>query len=299
MSTLLSPARAGTAVTGRAGDEIAALGDRARICDLYDADGTPVYHDIAGTTTHEILEILAAVREFEGPVLDLAAGSGRLTFPLLAAGRDVTALELSPDMLGLLRRRLGRAPADILERAHSVEADMSDFRIEGREHGFGVVLLGTTTISLLPAEDRPGLYRCVGEHLAPGGRFFLTTVDVDAADDGSDESEIVVTGHSGRTYRMFEQWTVGESSRTVTVIPGDVPDDESPVTVCTTTIGVLPQQQLVAELEAAGYAIRSVTPIDGGGGRHHDVLIEAEFGAEFGAEVETEFGAEFGAEVAA
>ncbi|MFJ5546918.1 daptide-type RiPP biosynthesis methyltransferase [Streptomyces sp. NPDC093225] len=272
MSTLLSPARAGTPVTGRAGEAIAALGDRARICDLYDADGSPVYHDICGTTGHEVREILDAAAPFEGPVLDLAAGSGRLTFPLLAAGRTVTALELSADMLGLLRDRIALAPAAVRERCDTVEADMSDFDLGRR---YPLVLLGTTTISLLGEEDRPGLYRCVREHLAPGGRFLLTTVHVDPAADGTGESEIPVTGLSGRGYVMYEQWSPGAETRTVTVLPADT-SGEGPVTVCTTTIGVLPADRLIAELEAAGFAIRSVTPVDSGGGRHHDVLLEAE-----------------------
>ncbi|MEY7979042.1 daptide-type RiPP biosynthesis methyltransferase [Streptomyces pilosus] len=272
MSTLLSPARAGTPLTGRAGAAVDALGDRARICDLYDAHGSRVYHDICGRTTQEVPEILAAVRGTDGPVLDLAAGSGRLTFPLLAAGHRVTALELSPDMLALLRAGLTHAPDEVRRRCDSVEADMSDFRLDRR---YGVVLLGTTTISLLPDEDRPGLYRCVRDHLAPGGRFLLTTVDVDPAEDGTDESEIPVTGARGHGYLMYEQWSPGAATRTVTVLPQPVPAD-GPVTVATTTIGVLPARQVTAELEAAGFTVVATTPVGQGTGRHHDVLIEAE-----------------------
>lgn len=45
--------------------------------------------------------------------------------------------------------------------------------------------------------------------------------------------------------------------------------------MATTTIGVLPAPRLIAELEQAGYAVHSRTPVPGGG-RHHDVLLEAE-----------------------
>ncbi|MFG2027677.1 daptide-type RiPP biosynthesis methyltransferase [Streptomyces sp. NPDC048825] len=268
---LLSPALAGTPLTGRAAGAVAELGERAVLCDLYDEAGAPIYHDIAGTTPHEVRELLAALRRLPGPVLDLAAGSGRLTFPFLGLGREVTALELSGDMIGLLRERLAAAPPSLRERCTPVQADMSDFALG---HRFGAVVLGTTSISLLPPDARPGLYHCVREHLAPGGRFLLTTVEVDPASDGTDESEILAEGHSGRTYRMIEQWTAGASTRAVTMIPAEPPAEGS-VTVATTTIGVLPAPQLIAELEQAGYAVRSLTPVPGGG-RHHDVLLEAE-----------------------
>lgn len=58
------------------------------------------------------------------------------------------------------------------------------------------------------------------------------------------------------------------------MVPAE-PPAEGPVTVATTTIGVLPAPQLIAELEQAGYAVHSRTPVPGGG-RHHDVLLEAE-----------------------
>ncbi|MDX3854077.1 daptide-type RiPP biosynthesis methyltransferase [Streptomyces sp. AK02-01A] len=270
-ATLLSPARGGTPLTGRAARAVAELGERAVLCDLYDEAGAPIYHDLAGTTPHEVRELLTALRRLPGAVLDLAAGSGRLTFPFLGLGRDVTALELSTHMIGLLRGRLATTPPSVRERCTPVRADMSDFALGRR---FGAVVLGTTSISLLPPDARPGLYRCVREHLAPGGRFLLTTVEVDAVTDGTDETEIIATGRDGRGYRMIEQWSAGDTTRTVTMVPVEPPAD-GPVTVATTTIGVLPASQVIAELEAAGYAVRSLTPVPGGG-RHHDVLLEAE-----------------------
>ncbi|MFF5706161.1 daptide-type RiPP biosynthesis methyltransferase [Streptomyces sp. NPDC012794] len=260
-------------VPGRAGELLASLGGRAVLCDLYDAVGASVYHDLAGTGTHEVRELLALVRRVPGPVLDLAAGSGRLTLPLLALGREVTALELSPYMLELLDERLAAVPPALRERCLPVRADMSDFDLGRR---FGAIVLGTTTISLLDAEGRTGLYRAVREHLEPGGRFLLSTVDMAATGEaGPAEVDMEIVTDSGRAYRLFEHWTPDSGSRTVTLFPAAI-GDEGPVRVCTTTIGVLPAALLEAELAAAGFRVLSRHPLPAVGERHHDVLLETE-----------------------
>lgn len=258
-------------IPGRAGALLAELGDRAVCCDLYDEVGAPVYHDLAGQDTHEVRELLTLVRTVPGPVLDLAAGSGRLTMPLLASGRDVTALELSGSMLKLLNARLAEAPKALRNRCTTVRADMSDFAL-GRE--FGVIVLGTTSVSLLDAPGRKGLYHSVRAHLAPGGRFLLSTVDLTAGDDAPAETEVEFTAGSGRSYRMLEYWTPGAEARTVTVFPAVI--GEGQVDVCTTSIRVLSADQLEEELRQSGFAVCSRRLLPVVGARHHGVLIEAE-----------------------
>ncbi|MER7411777.1 class I SAM-dependent methyltransferase [Streptomyces sp. NHF165] len=289
--TTSAPAR--HTVPGSAGLRLAALGDRAVLHDLYDETGSAVYHDLSAQDTLEVRELLGRVRTVPGPVLELAAGSGRLTFPLLALGRDVTALELSSGMLALLRQRLDEAPARIRNRCTTVHGDMSDFRLEGT---FGAVVLGTTSISLLDAAGRAGLYEAVRGHLAPGGRFLLSTVErpadeaegtdgsdgTDGADgtEGADDTEVVldVVGASGRGYRMHEHWPAGADARVITVFPAEEPASGT-VPVATSTVGVLPVARLTAELAAHGLTVTARYPLPSGGWRHRDVLLEAEVAA--------------------
>lgn len=245
------------------------LGDRAVVCDLYDRTGSAVYHDVAGTDTQEVRELIALVRRVPGPVLDLAAGSGRLTLPLLALGREVTAVDLSEGMLGLLAARLEEAPARLRERCTLVRADMRTFSSPSR---FAVIVLGTSSISLLDAEGRAALYGTVRAHLAPGGRFVLSTVELDAMD--GHEVEVGFVGVSGRSYRFFERWNPDAGHRVVAIFPEEPPD--GPVTVCTSTIAVVPADRLEAELTGAGLAVRSRHALTGPGARHRDILLEAE-----------------------
>src|SRR5690606_6390407 len=128
--------------------------------------------------------------------------------------------------------------------------DMSDFSL-GRT--FGAVVLGTTSVSLLDAPGRTGLYRSVRAHLAPGGRFLLSTVDLSVTDAMPAETEVEFTAGSGRSYRMFEHWTPGAEVRTVTVFPAVTKEDR--VDVCTTRIGVLSAGRLEEELGHSGFTV--------------------------------------------
>jgi len=268
-------------LTGRAGEAVAALGPRVRFRDLYDEVGSAVYHDLAGRDTHEVRELLARLRTRSGPVLELAAGTGRLTMPMLSLGREVTALELSGSMLDLLRERLEAGPPALRQRCVLVRGDMSAFALGRR---FGAVVLGTTSVSLLDAAGRVGLYRAVRAHLAPGGRFLLSTVDAagpaghesaghEPAADSAAEVALNYTAASGRGYRMFEQWSPGARTRTVVVLPEPLPDS-GPVDVCTTEIGVLSADLLTEELVAAGFTAPRRHALPDAGVRHRDVLLE-------------------------
>ncbi len=263
---------------GQAGTSLAELGERAELHDLYDEYGSLVYHDITASDTHEVRELVRLVRSSSGPVLELASGAGRLTMPLLTLGRAVTALELAPGMLGALDERLASAPARLRERCTVVRADMSRFALGQR---FGAIVLGTTSVSLLDAPGRAGLFAAVREHLAPGGRFLISTVD-DAltdsgADPGSDEQVYALSGVSGRAYRMHEYWPRGAPARTVSIFPADldrVPD--GPVRIFTSSVAVVLADLLIDEMAAAGLSLVARHPLPTGGARHRDVLLEME-----------------------
>ncbi|MER6559400.1 daptide-type RiPP biosynthesis methyltransferase [Streptomyces sp. NPDC001027] len=250
----------------------AELGDRVRVCGLYDAAGAPVYHDLATYDDPETRALLTAVRTTPGPVLDLAAGSGRFTLPLLATGREVTALDLSTDMLALLRTQLDRAPASMRARCTVVQGDMSRFDL-GRS--FPHILLGTTSLSLLDEDGRAGLYRSVLAHLAEGGRFLLTVLERGDG-DGPDETVVRVTGAGGDAYELYEHWPAGADSRTVTLFPADPPQDDSPVTVCTDRVAVLDRPRIEEELAASGLTVASRRLLSPPDERHRVTLLTTE-----------------------
>src|SRR6476469_8966351 len=252
-------------VKGHLAEIVGELGAGVTVHDMYDPVGSAFYDDISRHDHHEVREILAAIRGVPGEVLDLAAGSGRLTVPMLASGRTVTALELSHTMLDLLRRRLSELPAELRGRAAVVAGDMRTFRLPTV---FGAIVLGTTSISLLDEAGRAALFERVREQLAPGGRFLISTLQIAAGAATDARSE--VTGASGRTYRLHERFDPAAGIRSVVIQPTTVDSDQH---VCPGAVRIIRPDLLAAELHRQVLRIEQSRALPTGSDRYRDALL--------------------------
>ncbi|MBB4934078.1 hypothetical protein F4561_004898 [Lipingzhangella halophila] len=258
--------------TGRAAGppEDAGGPDGSAAADLYGPDGADVYHDISENDTYEIRELKRAVRRRGGPVLELAAGSGRITLPLLASGLDVTGLDLSETLLRRLRGRIEKAPDRVRSGCTVVHGDMSAFDVATR---FGAVVLGTNSISLLDDDAREGMFGCVARHLAPDGGFFFTVTAPAAGVRAAGAVETRVRGASGLHYRLRER-PAGPRTVVVTIIPEE--DGGAPRPVLESTLRTVPARVLEDELGRAGMRIVRRQELPRSAPEKQNVLIEAE-----------------------
>ena len=87
-------------------------------------------------------------------ILELGAGVGRITHPLLALGYPVTAVDNSPEMLAEIKG------------AETVLSDIEELSLAGR---FDAVLLGSCLIHAPSFDARRDLLATCRRHLAPGG----------------------------------------------------------------------------------------------------------------------------------
>jgi SAM-dependent methyltransferase len=135
--------------------------------ELYD-----VVHAEGMSDTPFLLELAAAA---EGPVLELACGTGRVLWPIAAAGHEVTGLELSEAMLQRAQAKAADHPVEVQRRARFVRGDMRDFEL-GSAFGFIFCTFRSFMALLTPADQREALARVRG-HLRPRGRFVVDLFD--------------------------------------------------------------------------------------------------------------------------
>jgi SAM-dependent methyltransferase len=108
-------------------------------------------------------------RECGSPVLELGAGTGRITLALARDGIAVHALDIEPDMLRRLRRKLDDESPEVRARVTIVEDDMGSFELAER---FALVIAPfRALLHNLTDADHLACFRRVREHLRPGGRL--------------------------------------------------------------------------------------------------------------------------------
>ena len=96
-----------------------------------------------------------------GAVLDVGAGTGRVTLDLAARGVAVVALDANPSLAETLRERGAGLPVEV------VVADARAFALGRR---LPLALVPMQTLQLLGgAAGRAAFLRCALDHLEPGG----------------------------------------------------------------------------------------------------------------------------------
>lgn len=109
-------------------------------------------------------------RAADGPVLEMACGTGRIYLPLLDVGVDADGFDRSPDALAVLRE----TAADVGLDPSVWLADMTAFAVD-REYEL-VICPFNGLRHLLTVDDQLAALRRVHEALAPGGRFCFDVI---------------------------------------------------------------------------------------------------------------------------
>ncbi len=129
------------------------------IADLYD---TFVQTDI------DIPFFLQEARNTQGELLELMAGTGRVTLPLVEAGFQVTCVDNAPEMLTVLNEKLAR-------RHLAADVRLMDVRHLALDKHFHLIIIPFHASPEITdgAEQQRALTR-IHQHLTDNGRFICT-----------------------------------------------------------------------------------------------------------------------------
>ena len=168
------------------------------------------YDEWSAAMTEDVPFYVELARETEGPIVELAVGSGRVAIPVAeATGRPVLGIDMSPAMLAQARERADVAGVELELR----EGDMADLELD---EPAGLVYCPFRGLLHVPTwADRRRVFEQVSAGLRPGGRFawnaFAFDHAVGARLDGSRQDEPVP--HSLR-------YSVGENRIDITLDGG-------------------------------------------------------------------------------
>ena len=148
------------------------------------------YEEWSAPMTADVDFYVRLAREADGPLVELAVGSGRVAIPVaLAAGRPVIGIDSSPAMLDQARRRAAQAGVEL--ELH--EGDMRDLALD---EPAALIYCPFRALLHLPTwADRRRTFERVAASLRPAGRFAWNAFAFDhaiAAElDGSTQSKPV------------------------------------------------------------------------------------------------------------
>jgi SAM-dependent methyltransferase len=131
----------------------------------YDAFA-PIYDTWSADMTEDVDFYVELAREADGPIVELAVGTGRVSIPIAErTGKKVIGIDSSPDMLAMARERAAAAGVDLELR----EGDMRDLSLE--EPAALVICPFRSLLHLPTWADRRRVFDHVAASLRPGGRF--------------------------------------------------------------------------------------------------------------------------------
>ena len=148
---------------------------------------------------------LELVRELGEPVLDVGCGTGRLLLEFLTLGIDIDGVEISPEMLAILRAKADAAGIDLTGRVH--QAAMETMALPRR---YRVILVPSSSFQLLldPSATTAAM-RCFHDHLEPEGTLIMPWIDLahDYPDGATDQGTKEATLPDGSVVRLeYHGW---------------------------------------------------------------------------------------------
>lgn len=125
-------------------------------------------YDLYVIADYDLSFFIAELHGVDGPVLELASGTGRLSIPLIEAGARLTCVDISQGMLDTLRRKLS-------QRGLEAEVHCMDIcRLELPPVYDLVLLPFQAFMEIVGRENQQAALASVFAALAPGGRFICT-----------------------------------------------------------------------------------------------------------------------------
>ncbi|MGE0397472.1 MAG: class I SAM-dependent methyltransferase [Kofleriaceae bacterium] len=112
---------------------------------------------------------LAKKRLGTGRILELGAGTGRVTIPLARDGHTVVAVDQMPPMLARLEQRAQKLAPSVAKRIQTVPGDLCTFSVPGT---FPLAIAVFNVLEhLYTRVELDACLRRVAAHLEPGGAF--------------------------------------------------------------------------------------------------------------------------------
>lgn len=125
------------------------------------------FYDIVNTQTEDINFLLKCANQIGGPILELAAGTGRIAMPFIENGFQYVGIDLSPEFVDRANKKTSRFD----NVGKMIVGDIRNFDLQQK---FNFIFIGFNSIFHLMGEDEIlACLICVHNHLNENGKFLI------------------------------------------------------------------------------------------------------------------------------
>lgn len=129
------------------------------------------YEYFNSLSAEKISWFLKFARQTDGPILELACGTGRMMTILARDGFEIDGIDLSDGMLAIAETNLSTLDKNIRRRINIHKMNICDFHLERR---YALVYLADNSfLELGSREEQWRLLGCARRHLLPDGIFLM------------------------------------------------------------------------------------------------------------------------------
>ena len=119
---------------------------------------------LADRPVEPMVDLLAELAG-DGPAVELAIGTGRVALPLARRGVRVSGIDLSPDMVAMLRAKPDAEEIDVAIGDMAVTRVPGSFRL--------AYIVANSFINVTTQEGQVATFANAADHLGPGGCFAM------------------------------------------------------------------------------------------------------------------------------
>jgi SAM-dependent methyltransferase len=131
--------------------------------EFYHNKFAPLYDYFQKGVSGDVEFYLDYFENFKGKILEIGAGTGRITIPLLKQGLNITALDIAPKMLEILKAKADKENLSV----KTVCADMRKFKLA--EKFDAVIITFRTFQHMYSVKDQLNALKTIRGHLKPSG----------------------------------------------------------------------------------------------------------------------------------
>lgn len=154
--------------------------------------------------------LLKLVKEYGGPVLECACGTGRVAIPVAKEGFEIHGIDTSAEMLGVLRKKLLSLPPVVRKRISFEKKDMRHFVLNRK---FKTCIIAFNSLYHLKNDfEMMKFFRCVNDSLEEKGVLIIDVFEFDPdTPQGKFGLQTEIKDPNGRTIRKYSKTLFGEN----------------------------------------------------------------------------------------